>query len=164
MLRRIPRFIHRFLYISSHTTAFPTLNFFSYSTVSHAQDSLINHALQEMSLRGLHMKFRDYDALLNECVNRKLLSGGRRVQAHMIKTHYHPPVYLRTRLIVLYVKCDVLEDARMVFDEMPERNVVSWTAMISGYNKTGRHSEALTLFLHMLRSGILSKILSIGIM
>ncbi|KAK6151282.1 hypothetical protein DH2020_013917 [Rehmannia glutinosa] len=106
-----------------------------------------------MSIQGLDMKFKDYDALLNECVNQKSLRGGQRVQAHMIKTHYHPPVYLRTRLIVLYLKCEVLSDARMVFDEMRERNVVSWTAMISGYTKSGFYSEALSLFVQMLRSG-----------
>ncbi|KAL0428576.1 UNVERIFIED_CONTAM: putative pentatricopeptide repeat-containing protein, mitochondrial [Sesamum latifolium] len=99
------------------------------------------------------MKFKDYDAVLNECVNHKSLRGGQRVQAHMMKTHYLPPVYLRTRLIVLYVKCEVLSDARMVFDEMPERNVVSWTAMISGYSKSGLYSEALSLFVEMIRSG-----------
>ncbi|KAL7092827.1 hypothetical protein ACP275_11G006400 [Erythranthe tilingii] len=113
----------------------------------------LNHALQEMSVQGLGMQFKDYDSLLNECVNQKSLIGGQRVQAHMIKTHYLPPVYLRTRLIVFYLKCEVLRDARMVFDEMPERNVVSWTAMISGYTKSGLYSDALTLFVQMLRSG-----------
>ncbi|KAL8459871.1 hypothetical protein ACS0TY_031687 [Phlomoides rotata] len=111
------------------------------------------HALQEMSVHGLSMKFKDYNTLLNECVNHKYLIGGQRVQAHMIKTHYLPPVYLRTRLIVLYLKCEALDDARMVFDEMPERSVVPWTAMISGYTKSGFYSEALSLFVQMLRSG-----------
>ncbi|KAK6151276.1 hypothetical protein DH2020_013911 [Rehmannia glutinosa] len=105
-----------------------------------------------MCIQGLDMKFKDYDALLNACVNLKSLRGGQRVQAHMIKTRYLPPVYLRTRLIVLYLKCEVLGDARM-FDEMRERNVVSWTAMISGYTKSGFYSEALSLFVQMLRSG-----------
>ncbi|KAL0334202.1 UNVERIFIED_CONTAM: putative pentatricopeptide repeat-containing protein, mitochondrial [Sesamum angustifolium] len=111
-----------------------------------------------MCVQGLDMKFKDYDAVLNECVNHKSLRGGQRVQAHMMKTHYLPPVYLRTRLIVLYVKCEVLSDARMVFDEMPERNVVSWTAMISGYTKSELYSEALSLFVEMIRSGIFLEI------
>ncbi|KAL6539843.1 putative pentatricopeptide repeat-containing protein, mitochondrial [Orobanche hederae] len=117
---------------------------------SHAD---LNHALREMSVQGLGMRFRDYDALLNECVDQKSLRGGQRVQAHMIKTRYLPAVYLSTRMIVLYLKCEVLDDARMVFDETRERNVVSWTAMISGYTKSGFCSEALNLFVQMLRSG-----------
>lgn len=79
---------------------------------------------------------------------------GERVHSHMIKTCYAPPVYLRTRFIVHYVKCGRLVDARRMFDEMPLRNVVSWTAMISAYSQRGYASEALGLFLEMTRSGI----------
>ena len=106
-----------------------------------------------MAVRGLEVKFEGYDAILNECVNRKAIREGQIVHAHMIKTQYLPPVYLRTRLVVLYCKCECLVDAREVFDEMPERNVVSWTAMISGYSQKGFSSEALYLFVQMLRSG-----------
>ncbi|GAB4851574.1 Putative pentatricopeptide repeat-containing protein At3g13770, mitochondrial [Ancistrocladus abbreviatus] len=113
----------------------------------------LKEALLEMATEGLEMKFEGYDTILNECVNRRAVREGQRVHAHMIKTHYLPPVYLRTRLVVLYCKCGVLRDAREVFDEMPERNVVSWTAMISGYSQRGFASEALNLFLYMLRSG-----------
>ncbi|XP_073155619.1 putative pentatricopeptide repeat-containing protein At3g13770, mitochondrial [Henckelia pumila] len=113
----------------------------------------LNHGLQEMSKQGLNMRFKEYDVLLNECIAHRVLKGGQRVQAHMIKTRYLPPVYLRTRLIVLYVKCEILSDARKVFDEMPERNVVSWTAMISGYSRSGFYSETLFLFIQMLRAG-----------
>lgn len=113
----------------------------------------LKQGLLEMAMQGLEMKFEGYDFLLNECISQRGLREGQRVQAHMIKTQYLPPVYLRNRLIVFYTKCECLDDARMVFDEMPERNVVSWTAMISGYSKRGFADEALTLFVEMLKSG-----------
>ncbi|XP_011078866.1 putative pentatricopeptide repeat-containing protein At3g13770, mitochondrial [Sesamum indicum] len=159
MLRRIPQFSHHLIYLQTNRP-FTTLQLTFNSFPPNSSDSNtprcnvhLHHALQEMCVQGLNMKFKHYDAVLNECVNHKSLRGGQRVQAHMMKTHYLPPVYLRTRLIVLYVKCEVLSDARMVFDEMPVRNVVSWTAMISGYTKSGLYSEALSLFVEMLRSG-----------
>ncbi len=101
------------------------------------------------------MRFQGYDMLLNECVNQRAIREGQRVHTHMIKTSYLPPVYLRTRLIIFYCKCETLGDARQVLDEMPERNVVSWTAMISAYSQTGYASEALNLFVQMLRSVML---------
>ncbi|XP_057547862.1 putative pentatricopeptide repeat-containing protein At3g13770, mitochondrial [Amaranthus tricolor] len=110
-------------------------------------------ALLEMANQGLKMQFEGYDSILNECANRKALKEGQRVHAHIIKTQYLSPVYLSTKLIILYCKCGCLFDARNVFDEMPERNVVSWTAMISGYSKEGFCFEALMLFVQMLRSG-----------
>ncbi|KAF7827524.1 putative pentatricopeptide repeat-containing protein [Senna tora] len=113
----------------------------------------LQEALLEMALRGPHIKFEDYNAVLNECVNQRAIREGQRVHAHMVKTDYLASVFLRTRLIVLYTKCESLDDARRVLDEMPERNVVSWTAMISAYSQRGYASQALNLFVHMLRSG-----------
>ncbi|KAG9132976.1 hypothetical protein Leryth_015355 [Lithospermum erythrorhizon] len=114
----------------------------------------LNNALLEMAMQGLEMKFKDYDILLSECVNKRAYREGQRVHSHMIKTHYLPPLYLNTRLVVLYLKCEKLFEAKHVFDDMPDRNVVSWTAMISGYNQRGYAFNAVCLFLDMLRSGI----------
>ncbi|KAK7267312.1 hypothetical protein RIF29_19981 [Crotalaria pallida] len=115
--------------------------------------SNLHQSLLQMSLRGHAINFRHYNALLNECVAKRAFREGKRLHAHIIKTHYPQSVYLRTRLIVFYNKCDCLEDARRVLDEMPERNVVSWTAMISAYSQRGYAYEALHLFVQMLRSG-----------
>ncbi|KAK6289680.1 hypothetical protein POUND7_001221 [Theobroma cacao] len=112
----------------------------------------LKEALLEMAVQGLEMRFESYDMLLNACINKRRFREGQRVHAHMIKTRYLPPVYLRTRLIIFYGKCDCLREARHVLDEMPERNVVSWTAMISAYSQRGLASEALNLFVQMLRS------------
>lgn len=109
-----------------------------------------------MAIQGHESKLDSYNALLNECVSQRAVKEGQTVHAHMIKTCYFPSlVYLSTRLIVLYAKCDCLDDARKVLDEMTLRNVVSWTAMISTYSQKGYASEALNLFVQMLRSGIL---------
>ncbi|KAJ7976830.1 Pentatricopeptide repeat-containing protein [Quillaja saponaria] len=113
----------------------------------------LQEALLEMALQGLQMKFQGYDALLNVCVYQRRFREGQRVHLHMIKTFYSPPVYLNTRLIVLYTKCDCLGDARRMLDEMSERNIVSWTAMISAYSQRGYATEALNLLVEMLRSG-----------
>ncbi|CAN8275045.1 unnamed protein product [Cochlearia groenlandica] len=50
------------------------------------------------------------------------------------------------RLINSYVKLKETYDARKVFDEMSEPNVVSWTSVISGYNDTCRPKTALSTF------------------
>ncbi|PKA52830.1 Putative pentatricopeptide repeat-containing protein [Apostasia shenzhenica] len=117
-------------------------------------DGRLSEALWEMAVLATEVMFRGYDALVTECVNRRALTEGRRVHAHMIKTSYRPPVYLDTRLLIMYDKCGVLADAREVFDGMPQRNVVSWTAMISAYSQRGYQSEALGLFRWMLRTGV----------
>ncbi|CAA7016817.1 unnamed protein product [Microthlaspi erraticum] len=112
----------------------------------------LQEALLEMAVLGPEMGFHGYDALLKACLEKRALREGQRVHAHMIKTHYLPATYLRTRLLFFYGKCDRLEDARKVLDEMPEKNVVSWTAMISRYSQTRNSSEALCVFAEMMRA------------
>ncbi|XP_071722308.1 putative pentatricopeptide repeat-containing protein At3g08820 [Rutidosis leptorrhynchoides] len=52
----------------------------------------------------------------------------------------------KTGLVCFYGKCGRLDDACKVFDEMPEKNVVSWTAIISGYIEAGRFMDGLDVF------------------
>ncbi|XP_068635737.1 pentatricopeptide repeat-containing protein At4g25270, chloroplastic [Aristolochia californica] len=53
-------------------------------------------------------------------------------------------------LITMYAKNDRIHLARAVFDEMPERDIVSWNAMIQSY---AEDPEALTVFESMEESG-----------
>ncbi|XP_075675172.1 pentatricopeptide repeat-containing protein At5g39680 [Castanea sativa] len=60
------------------------------------------------------------------------------------------PVFQTNSLIYFYVKCDEVSVARQLFDEMPERNVVSWTALMSGYLHNGLAFEVLSLYKKMV--------------
>jgi pentatricopeptide repeat protein len=52
-------------------------------------------------------------------------------------------VFVGNSLIDMYEKCGSMEDAQRVFNEMPSRNVVSWTAMLQGFAMHGYGKEAL---------------------
>eukprot|EP01018_Ginkgo_biloba_P016323 Gb_33311 [translate_table: standard] len=108
----------------------------------------------QMDGRGIRPDSSTYASLLQGCVNQKALSEGKLVHAHMNKKGFEPGIYLGTKLVILYAKCGRLVDARRVLDELPERNVVSWTAMIAAYSKYGNDEEALRLFCLMHRTGI----------
>ncbi|XP_074563299.1 putative pentatricopeptide repeat-containing protein At3g13770, mitochondrial isoform X2 [Curcuma longa] len=95
----------------------------------------------------------NYDDLLRGCTCRRAIKEGRIVHAHMIKCHIVTSVRLANRLLVMYVKGGSLEDARQVLDGMPQRDVISWTAMMSGYSQNGRSFEALEQLPRMLRTG-----------
>lgn len=59
-------------------------------------------------------------------------------------------VYVGCVLVDMYSKCGYSNDARRVFDEMPIKNVVSWSALIAGYVQGNRFKDALLLFQDML--------------
>lgn len=75
----------------------------------------------------------------------------RQAHALAIKTDCFKDVFVGSSLVSLYCKLSLLSDARTVFDEMPERNFVSWATMISGYGKARMEREALGVFRAMRR-------------
>lgn len=53
-----------------------------------------------------------------------------------------------------YVKSEKLDDAQKVFDEMPNRDVLTWTVLISGFARVRCSEMALRLFREMLVEGV----------
>lgn len=61
------------------------------------------------------------------------------------------PSVLSTNLIKSYCEKGLAREARVLFDEMPKRDVVAWTAMITGYASCEQHAQGWVLFCAMLR-------------
>ncbi|KAK9282100.1 hypothetical protein L1049_005012 [Liquidambar formosana] len=78
------------------------------------------------------------------------LQFGSTVHACVIKSGFVPSnVVVETAFLDMYAKCGLIDCARRVFDEMPERNLVSWNAMIAGYVHNGMEFHGLELFYRM---------------
>ncbi|KAK6131247.1 hypothetical protein DH2020_035004 [Rehmannia glutinosa] len=74
------------------------------------------------------------------------LSSGKQAHQQAFVFGYVSDLFISSALIDMYSKCGQLDDARNLFDEIPQRNVVSWTSMINGYVQNGCAREALLLF------------------
>lgn len=86
-------------------------------------------------------------SLLTTCSKLRLLKTGTPVHAIILKRRdLYSDLYLLNHLLNFYAKCNQLEYAHKVFDEIPVRNIVSWTSLISGYDQCGRGASALHLF------------------
>ncbi|XP_077235333.1 pentatricopeptide repeat (PPR-like) superfamily protein [Tasmannia lanceolata] len=59
-----------------------------------------------------------------------------------------------TALVDMYAKCGDIRKARQVFNEMPEREVASWNAMINGFAVNGCAKEALEVFSEMRKGRV----------
>ncbi|KAL5974717.1 hypothetical protein ACLOJK_031387 [Asimina triloba] len=88
--------------------------------------------------------------VLKACARISDFGMAMKVHALILKLGFELDVYVKTSLVCLYAKCGFLEDGQKLFNEMPLRNVVSWTAIISGYISEGRFQEAVNLFRQML--------------
>ncbi|KNA11825.1 hypothetical protein SOVF_131540 [Spinacia oleracea] len=90
-----------------------------------------------------------YDALVNACIGSKSIRGVKRVTNHMVSNRFVPDQHMSNRVLLMHVKCGMMIDARVLFDEMPHRNLVSWNIMIAGVVDSGDYIEAYRLFLTM---------------
>uniref|UniRef100_A0A2N9HU38 Pentacotripeptide-repeat region of PRORP domain-containing protein n=1 Tax=Fagus sylvatica TaxID=28930 RepID=A0A2N9HU38_FAGSY len=112
---------------------------------------------------GLLAQFQTHGSLLTPHVLNKFMSFCAKfgffhigIQGHsiIIKMGFVSNVYICSALVDMYGKCGAISSARKVFDEMPQKNVVTWNSLISGYLNVGCPGIAVDLFLEMLRAGI----------
>ncbi|WOG83650.1 hypothetical protein DCAR_0102827 [Daucus carota subsp. sativus] len=95
-----------------------------------------------------------YSLVLELCGSQKALFQGQQIHTRVLKSdHVYDQVFLGTKLVFFYGKCGVFSDARKVFDEMSERSVFTWNAMMGAYVTNGEPFEALELHREMWVSG-----------
>ncbi|XP_042478171.1 pentatricopeptide repeat-containing protein At4g39530-like isoform X4 [Macadamia integrifolia] len=91
---------------------------------------------------------------LSACASLAALKSGKWLHSHIIKSGFESHMHVGSSVIDMYCKCGSIEDAHQFFDGMEIHNVVSWTAMISGYAHHGLGEEALVLFHRMTKVGL----------
>ncbi|GAB4860591.1 hypothetical protein Ancab_035752 [Ancistrocladus abbreviatus] len=87
--------------------------------------------------------------LLYRCSIIKALRDGLSLHGALFKCGFQADMILSNRVVNMYAKSGCISSAHKVFDEMPERNVVSWAALISGYDQAQEPVMALQLYFRM---------------
>ncbi|KAI7983524.1 Pentatricopeptide repeat-containing protein [Camellia lanceoleosa] len=81
------------------------------------------------------------------------LKRGQCVHNQIIKMGHFNDIYVQNSLLNVYASGGNMDLCRKVFDEMPQRDVVSWTVMITGYREAGKFDDALVAFEKMQYAG-----------
>ncbi|KAL3524489.1 hypothetical protein ACH5RR_017323 [Cinchona calisaya] len=97
-----------------------------------------------------------FPPLIKNCANSLALREGRVLHGLILRCGTDCDVFVGSSLIDFYGKCKEIQCARQVFDGMPVRNEVSWTAMIVGYLNYGDPAEAKNLFDGMAKRNVAS--------
>ncbi|CAI9097736.1 OLC1v1034212C1 [Oldenlandia corymbosa var. corymbosa] len=79
---------------------------------------------------------------------------GYKLHTLVVKVGLDYDVFVNTGLVCLYVKCSCLTDAEKLFDDIPEKNATSWTAIISGYIELRKYGKAIDLFWRSFSLGL----------
>ncbi|OVA00090.1 Ribonuclease T2-like [Macleaya cordata] len=92
--------------------------------------------------------------LLQACAHLGALEFGERIHKYINDHGYGDGLKLCNSLIAMYSRCGCLDKAFEVFQGMPNKNVVSWSAMISGLAMNGHGRNAIEAFIEMQKMGI----------
>ncbi|CAK9182311.1 unnamed protein product [Ilex paraguariensis] len=88
-------------------------------------------------------------SVLSACAALAVLELGSSVHALAVKACVEGSVFVGSALVDMYGKCGSIEDCERAFHEMPERNLITWNALIGGYSHQGHADMALDSFKEM---------------
>ncbi|KAK6152812.1 hypothetical protein DH2020_012451 [Rehmannia glutinosa] len=119
-------------------------------------NGLHTRALQHFSkllLLGLRPNHYTLSLVLSICASISDLQHGKQVHAYILKFGYFFHTLLGNALIALYSKCGALCWSLRVFQNMIEKDTVSWNSIISAYAEHGEGKKAIDWFEAMQCSG-----------
>ncbi|KAK1297556.1 putative pentatricopeptide repeat-containing protein [Acorus calamus] len=94
-------------------------------------------------------------SLTQACADLGLLRQAKSVHGNIVRREVEIGGSLENSLITMYSKCEGFDIAEKIFFRgASQRDVVSWTAMISCYNQQSRFREALNLYVEMRKAEV----------
>ncbi|XP_043708687.1 putative pentatricopeptide repeat-containing protein At5g37570 [Telopea speciosissima] len=154
--------------------SFPRYTLLVFSSVSHPNLSLFNHSIRAFSkiptlcIQSIHLYLQmirngirpdnfTYPFLLNSCAALSALHHGTEIHGRLTSTGFGSYLPVCNALIDMYGKCNALDRSYGVFDEMPEKDVVSYNALLGAHARLGEDMRlAQRLFDHMPVSNVIS--------
>ncbi|PRQ49693.1 putative tetratricopeptide-like helical domain, DYW domain-containing protein [Rosa chinensis] len=108
----------------------------------------------QMVLQGVLPDKFTFPFALSACSKIVAFCEGVQLHGSLVKTGLEEDVFIGNSLIHFYAECGHLDYAQKVFDEMLERNIVSWTSLICGYGRRNMPKQAVSLFFEMVAAGV----------
>ncbi|XP_047317292.1 putative pentatricopeptide repeat-containing protein At2g01510 [Impatiens glandulifera] len=138
----------------------PTRDLISWTAMISAY---IQNGLDEEALK-LFTKMRNtkinHDQATCACIikassNLASLTLGKQLHSFIIVSGFMSNVFCGSALLDMYAKCGSLKDAIKTFKEMPDKNIVTWNALITAYAQNGNGMATFQSFQEMVQSGTL---------
>lgn len=136
-----------------------------YESLSSEQDDIMSNALVASCLKNRRCEEAfsvmcamvpnvvSLTSALTSCSENSHLRIGKQVHCVAIRFGFEKDTQFCNVLLNMYAKCGKVSTARLIFDGMPNRDVVSWTSMIDVYRSHGFGVEAVELFVRMEEEG-----------
>ncbi|OAY73274.1 Pentatricopeptide repeat-containing protein [Ananas comosus] len=137
----------------------PQRDVISWSTMimGYVQNGILEKGLRlfrEMTRRGLMVNEAILVTALSASAQLGLLENGQFIHDTVRKVNFPITMALGTALVDMYAKCGCIAISRRLFDDLPQRDVFAWNAMICGLAIHGLAKETLELFQQFIGEGL----------
>ncbi|OIT39768.1 pentatricopeptide repeat-containing protein [Nicotiana attenuata] len=111
-------------------------------------------AFMEMGRDRIAFDRTTFAVVLKACSGLEDSKLGVQVHGVVIKLGLATDVVTGSSMVDMYSKCKRLHESRCFFNEMPEKNWVSWSALIAGCVQNNEFANGLQLFKKMQKEGV----------
>ncbi|KAL5720876.1 hypothetical protein ACHQM5_013505 [Ranunculus cassubicifolius] len=109
---------------------------------------------EKMRVEGVRGDVMTMVTVLSVCADMAALVNGKQVHGLVIKDGFEMYLPIGNATLDMYAKSGRMDDACLCFENMPIKNLVSWTSLIMGFGKHGLGLEALEAFAQMKKEGV----------
>lgn len=106
--------------------------------------------------QGLEPDPQTFGSVLSVAASKGEVKLGRCFHGRILRAGFDLDAHVETSLIVMYLKSGNIDIAFRMFERSSDKDVVLWTAMISGLVQNGSADKALAVFRQMLTFGVKS--------
>lgn len=137
----------------------PERNIFCWNIMikGHVEDSDYQEALRlfrEMQFIGIKADKVTMASMVLACSQLGALELGKWLHVYIAREKVEVDLVLGTALVDMYGRCGCVGSAFKMFENMPCRDVMTWTALIGGLAMCGHAESALRAFQEMQKSGV----------
>ncbi|XP_061352576.1 pentatricopeptide repeat-containing protein At1g20230-like [Gastrolobium bilobum] len=110
--------------------------------------------LRKMIWNGVRPNSVTVSSILPACSELKDLNSGKAIHGFALRHEMVENVFVCSALVSMYARCLSVKHARIVFDLMPHRDVVSWNGVLTAYFTNKEYAKGLALFSQMSKEGV----------
>ncbi|KAH7366466.1 hypothetical protein KP509_18G079500 [Ceratopteris richardii] len=104
---------------------------------------------EQMQCEGVHLNPETFVCILQSCT----IDIGRTLHANLVQEKFEQISCVSSALVNMYVKNGLLSEAYEVFSDQIFHDIISWTALISGFVEGGLTKEAFNFYKQMRMEG-----------
>ncbi|CAL4974217.1 unnamed protein product [Urochloa decumbens] len=108
----------------------------------------------KMHQEGAQMSEFTLSSTLSACAAKFAAIECKQLHTIAIKLALDSNSFVATAVLDVYAKCNMINDACLVFEKISEKTAVTWSTFFSGLVQNGLHEDALRLFQSSQREGV----------